>query len=90
MSKKTLEELFYEVHVKTEELYELKQEIDEKIFEELNEEGIEHIEKQLNTLDELIEGLDKFNQSIDIFDETIEIEPDGDYLRDVDYFENKF
>lgn len=86
--KKSLEDLLYEVHQKTEELYELSQELNERVFQELDIEDRcteERINSQLNTLEKLVDELQNFNQSIDWFDEPKEYEPDWDLMRDEQY-----
>jgi len=74
----SLEDLLYKVHEKTEELYELAEEIEKQAF---SEGIIENIETELVMLNKLIEGLDEFNMKIDIYGKE-EPEPDWDLIRD--------
>lgn len=74
----SLDDLLYKVHEKTEELYELSEQITDQAIKE----GVlENIEEDLVKLDELIDGLDKFNQSIHIYDEPVDDEPDWYHIK---------
>lgn len=74
----SLDDLLYKVHEKTEELYELAEEIEKQACKE---DVIDYIEKDLVMLDTLIEGLDKFNRNIKIYDEVEDDEPDWYHIK---------
>ena len=75
----SLDDLLYKVHEKTEELYELAEEIEKQACKE----GIiEDIESDLVKLDTLIEGLYKFDKSVNkIYDSVEDEEPDWYHIK---------